>query len=182
MYPYLDDKLSVLRPANYSGACPGRGYTIENIAGQRVLIINLMGTLFMDALENPFDCLQKILDQTEGQYDISVLDFHAEATSEKLSMGFFADGKIDFIFGTHTHVQTNDARILRNGSAYITDIGQTGVVDSVLGAGAEICIERFRTKMPISYQPARGECALCGAVVRYDTSTKTICSIETVCR
>ncbi len=182
MYPYLDDKLSVLRPANYAGGCPGRGYTIENIAGQRILTINLMGTLFMDALANPFDTLKKILAETEGQYDISVLDFHAEATSEKLSMGFFADGKVDFIFGTHTHVQTNDARILKNGSGYITDVGQTGVIDSVLGAAPEICIERFRTKMPIPYQPAQGACALCGAVLRYDTSEKKVVSIETLCR
>ena len=182
MYSYLDDKLSVLRPANYPGACPGRGYTIENFAGRRVLIINLMGTLFMDALENPFNQLERILAETAGRYDLSVLDFHAEATSEKLSMGYFADGKVDIIFGTHTHVQTADARVLPNGSGYITDLGQTGVIDSVLGAVPKICIERFRTKMPIPYQPAQGEYALCGAVFRWDPVTKKTVSVEAVRR
>jgi hypothetical protein len=182
MFSYLDDKTSILRPANFPGECPGRGYVITNFYGLRVLVINLMGTLFMETLDNPFDKVDKILKETQGQYDLSVLDFHAEATSEKLAMGFYTDGRVDFIFGTHTHVQTADGRVLPKGSGYITDIGQTGVINSVLGAKPQICVKRFKTKMPWPYEPATGDALLCGALMRYNVEKKSVISVQAIQR
>lgn len=177
---YLDDTTSVLRPVNFPSACPGLGHTVKEFSGKRVLIMNAQGTLFMESLASPFEAVDAILKKERGGYDISVLDFHAEATSEKAALAMYFDGRISVIFGTHTHVQTNDARILKNGSAFITDLGMTGVYDSVIGVSSESAILRYLTKMPNKYEDAKGDCFLNGALFELDFETNKVTAVNTV--
>ncbi len=168
MHPLLDENERILRPANYPGSAPGHGRVDIDCGAYKVTVINLQGNAFMDALENPFTALDRLLD---GAGRITLVDFHAEATSEKRALGFYADGRVTALVGTHTHVQTNDAQILPGGSGYMTDAGMTGVVDSVLGAKKEIVIDRFLTKLPIPFELAEGETALCGVLIEADEKT-----------
>ena len=180
IYNYLDDKSAILRPANYSGECPGHGYSIENIGGVRVLCINVLGTVFLESHSSPFETVGAILKREEGCYDFSVCDIHAEATSEKNAFAYFFDGKIDFIFGTHTHIQTNDLRVLPGGTAFITDVGMTGPEDSVIGVKAAQSIKRFTTGMPTRYDVADGDCILCGAMVELDRTDSKVLSTKLI--
>ena len=118
--------------------------------------------------ENPFLCVDKILNKIQNDVDIIVVDFHAEATAEKIAMGYYLDGRVNAIFGTHTHVQTADERILKNGTAYISDIGMTGPIDSVIGMDKDVSIKRFVTSLPERYKVATGECMLNGIVIEID--------------
>ena len=137
---FIEDS-NILRPANYNNL-PGNGYIVKNINGLKVLVINILGRAFINlSLDNPFKCVNEIIENVD--HDFSILDIHAEATSEKIAMGHFFDGKIDIIFGTHTHVQTNDARLMPKGSFYLTDVGMTGPLDGVIGVEKEIVINRF---------------------------------------
>lgn len=147
----LDESKYVIRPANYPEALPGYGYTFFDAAGKTFLIINVMGIVMMEPLSDPFSAVEKILERNKGKYDISVLDIHAEATSEKRALGFYFDGKIDAIFGTHTHVQTADEQILPKGTGYITDIGMCGPDNSVLGIDAKCIIEKLRMHTPVRF-------------------------------
>lgn len=167
-YAYLDGCPKVLRPANYPKECPGFGSGIFLVGGLRILVMNLMGTVFMESLESPFDAAERILSREKGGYDLAVADLHAEATSEKLAFAHCFDGKINLIFGTHTHVQTNDADVLPGGTGYVTDVGMTGPYDSVLGVKKEIVIRKLRTKLPVRFEEAAGETLFCGAVFDYD--------------
>ena len=180
IYDFLDGAVSLLRPCNYPDACPGRGYAIVNLSGLRILAINAMGTLFTEPLDNPFQKVEKILQAEEGKYDLSVCDFHAEATSEKRSFGYHFDGRIHVIFGTHTHVPTADLQILPKGSAYITDLGMCGAKDSVLGM--EICAakEKFVTRMPTRYRVAEGKCEAWGAFFELDPEQGTCLSTRQI--
>ncbi len=179
MYDFLDENEFVVRPANFKEANPGRGYCIVDKGSVQIAVINLMGTMYMEALENPFDCIEKILLQDDVKNSkIKIIDFHAETTSEKRAMGFYLDGKVSALYGTHTHVQTSDEQILPNGTGYITDIGMTGVINSVLGVKSEIIIEKLRTNMPARFDNATGECFMCGCIFEVeDKSGKTI-SVE----
>jgi len=179
-YSYLDDTTSVLRPANFPDSCPGAGHTIKEFSGKRVLIINVQGTLFMQSLSSPFEAVDTILKKEHGNFDISVVDFHAEATSEKAALALYLDGKVNVVFGTHTHVQTNDIRILKNGTAFITDLGMTGVYDSVIGVNSEIAIKRYITKMPHKLEDAVGDCICCGALFELDFNENKLLSAEAV--
>ena len=154
---FLDDREDVIRPANYPAACPGTGYTILSVSGLRLLGINLSGTAFMDALDNPFTVVDRILERENGNFDIALLDFHAEATSEKLAMGYHLDGRVQVVFGTHTHVPTADARILKGGTGYVTDLGMTGPVDGILGTNADAVLCKMRTHMPARFTVADGD-------------------------
>ncbi|MBE6694409.1 MAG: YmdB family metallophosphoesterase [Ruminococcaceae bacterium] len=147
----------IIRPANYPAECPGVGYSIIRACGVRMLIINIMGTVFLDALDNPFFTVDRILEREAENYDISVMDIHAEATSEKYALARYFDGRINIIFGTHTHVQTADEQILPRGTAYITDIGMTGPCGGILGTDAEAVIYKMRTHMPARFKVAEGE-------------------------
>ncbi|MBQ9162848.1 MAG: YmdB family metallophosphoesterase [Clostridia bacterium] len=147
----------IIRPANYPAECPGVGYSIVRACGVRMLIINIMGTVFLDALDNPFSTADRILEREAGSYDISVMDIHAEATSEKYALARYFDGRINIIFGTHTHVQTADEQILPRGTAYITDIGMTGSCGGILGTDSEAVIYKMRTHMPARFKVAEGE-------------------------
>lgn len=176
----LEDDLSVLRPANYPSECPGRGWGIYDVQGYRMLVVSLQGTVFMESLESPFLKMETVLEREKGNYDLCVVDLHAEATSEKNAFGLAFDGRASIIFGTHTHVQTNDARVLPKGTGYITDIGMTGVRNSVLGVEAELMIKKFYTKMPQYHNTAKGNVSVMGALFTVDTETGKCEGVETV--
>ncbi|MBE6701630.1 MAG: TIGR00282 family metallophosphoesterase [Ruminococcaceae bacterium] len=179
-HSYLDNSENVLRPANYPDVCAGKGYTILNVDGYRYLVMCLQGTVFMDSLDSPFHKAEHILEREKGNFDFALCDFHAEATSEKTAFAMFFDGKINVVFGTHTHIQTNDARVLKNGTGYVTDLGMTGVFDSVLGLDADTMIKKFYTKMPVFHKVAEGDIVMSGAIFTLDTDTKKCLSVELV--
>lgn len=160
----LEDSEYVIRPANFPGAAPGRGYTVIECGIKRLLVINLMGVSYMEPLDNPFDTLDRILAENEGGYDYSIVDFHAEATGEKAALANCFDGRVDAVFGTHTHVQTADARVLPGGTAFITDVGMTGPDDSVLGIMKDRVITKLRTRLPSRFDPAPGPVTAHGAL------------------
>ena len=179
---FLCDSEQLIRPANYPPVCPGSGYTIRDCMGWRVLVINVMGTVYIEALESPFTSVDRILERERGRYDIAVLDVHAEATSEKIALGHYFDSRVNIIFGTHTHIPTADLRILPGGSGYITDLGMVGPEESVLGVKTEIIIEKMTTKMPVRFEIADGTIILCGACFTYDTEKKRIIEVVQVQR
>lgn len=179
LYPLLDECSSVIRPANYPAAAPGCGYSISSASGYRVLVINLQGCVFMEPLASPFETADKILAANEGRYDIAVADIHAEATSEKIAFARYVDGRISAVFGTHTHVQTNDASILPGGTGYITDLGMCGSMNGVLGVKTECIIHKFTVKTPMGFESAEGCGMIHGALFEIDTVTKKcICCKE----
>lgn len=158
LYSYLDDNQNkIIRPANYPGENPGCGYATVNINGYKVLIMNVMGQAFMEAVGDPFDSVEYILAREEGEYDLSILDIHAEATSEKYAIARVFDGKIDVMFGTHTHVPTSDMQILPNGSAYVTDLGMTGPTNGILGTDSARVIRKMRSHLPTQFIVANGD-------------------------
>lgn len=179
-YSYLDNTEAILRPCNYPPEAPGKGYTILDVDGWRVLCINAMGRTYMEPLASPLEAVDKILAREEGKYDLALLDFHAEATSEKLAMAHYFDGRIQVIFGTHTHVATADERILPKGSGYITDLGMTGPVDSILGTDKDAILRRFLTAMPQRFIVAEGKIEGAGALYEVDPSTRRVLSVKRI--
>lgn len=141
----IDREPFLLRPANYPEGAPGKGFCIFPYRAKNIGVINLLGRTFMQMMDCPFICAEKILEQIKNRCDIILVDFHAEATSEKISLGYFLDGKVTAVAGTHTHVQTADERILPEGTGYITDLGMTGILDSVIGMEIEPVVEKFLT-------------------------------------
>lgn len=181
LHPFLDNNPNdIIRPANYPPAAPGCGYTIRDVCGWRVLCINVNGTTFMEPLDSPFEAVEKILAREEGRYDFALLDIHAEATSEKLAIAHAFDGRITVMFGTHTHVQTADEGILPRGSGYITDLGMSGPVNSILGTKIEAVLTKMRYHMPAHFTVAEGEIAICGALFTVDPSTGKSVKVERV--
>lgn len=169
VYPYLDAEPRIVRPANYPAAAPGRGTCVAETAdGTRVAVINLMGKLFLDPEVSPFSVAEELAVKARAEADVVIVDFHAEATSEKVAMGRLLAGKVTAVLGTHTHVQTNDARVLAGGTAYITDAGMTGPHDSVIGVRADLVLRRFATQLPVRFEPAEGDVRLEGAIVDCD--------------
>ncbi len=173
---FLDDSKFIIRPMNYPGGSAGSGYTIVDCNGYRVLVMNVSGTIYMESLSCPFECVEKTLERESGNYDISLLDIHAEATSEKYAIARYFDGRIDCIFGTHTHVQTADEQILKGGTTYITDLGMCGPKESILGVKSDIIIRKLRTKMPQKFEFADGEIEFHG--IMFDTDKRTIKRIK----
>lgn len=166
IFSFIDNP-KLIRPANYSKGLPGRGYTIIEKQNRRVAVINLIGRTDMGVLsENPFYCVDGLLRKINA--DIIILDFHAEATAEKIAMGYYVDGKISAMFGTHTHVQTADEKILENGTGYITDIGMTGPENGVIGMDKQVALKRFLTSLPERYKLAEGNCSLNGVIFDID--------------
>lgn len=157
LYPMLESDPRIVRPANFPASAPGLGYTFAEANGYRILCMNVLGRAFMDTYENPFDTVEKILARESGKYDFSLLDIHAEATSEKLALARFFDGRINVIFGTHTHVTTADEQKLPGGTLYQTDLGMSGPVNGIIGTNAEDVIKKFRTLMPTPFTVADGE-------------------------
>ena len=181
IYAYLDNSKNLLRPLNYPAECPGEGSRLVTAAdGWRVLVMNVSGRAFMEPLNDPFVSVERALDSARGRYDLAVLDIHAEATSEKMALAHYFDGRIAAIFGTHTHVQTADAQVLPRGTGYITDLGMTGPMDGILGVRAEEIIGRSRTHLPHRFFVATGEIKAHGALFDVDAVTGRTKSVELV--
>jgi hypothetical protein len=170
--PYLADSERVIRPANLGSTAPGRGWTTA-IAddGTPVAVVNLLGRLFLDPPIEPFEVVDDIVDEARAAAPVVIVDFHAEATSEKVALARWLDGRVTAVIGTHTHVQTNDARVQPGGTAAITDAGMTGPHDSVIGVDADLAIARMRTGMPVRFRPAEGGVRLEGVLVESDPAT-----------
>ena len=172
---------NIIRPANFEGDCPGEGYTVVKAKnGVKVGVINLIGRTYMMPAENPFLVADKCVEKLKKNADIILVDFHAEATSEKIAFGYYMDGKVSAVFGTHTHVQTADDTILPGGTGYITDLGMTGPVHSVLGMSKDIIIKRFIDGMPQKFEVANGRGQFCGCIFEIDETTGKTVSTERV--
>lgn len=171
IFSFIDDK-RIVRPANYTKGLPGNDYSIVNKNNKRIAVINLIGRTFMGILsENPFIVANDIYNKLKNQADIFVLDFHAEATAEKIAMGYYMDGKYTIVYGTHTHVQTADEQMLEKGTAYITDIGMTGPKKSVIGMDVGVSFKRFVTSLPERYKLADSEAMINGCVFKINDET-----------
>ena len=170
IFSFIDEP-KIIRPANYSKGVPGHGYTVVEKEGKKIAVINLIGRTDMGVLsENPFLCIDDILKEINADY--TIVDFHAEATAEKLAMSYYLDGRVNILFGTHTHVQTADETVLPKGTGYITDIGMTGPIKSVIGMDVDASLKRFVTSLPERYKLAVGDCMLNGVVFEIDDNTK----------
>jgi metallophosphoesterase (TIGR00282 family) len=175
---FLQSSSSIVRPANMPSKSPGKGLLTITKEEVNFGVINLCGQTFMDSYDNPFEALERLLLKLEGRHGL--LDFHAETTSEKIAMGYHADGRLSAVVGTHTHVQTADETILANGTAYITDVGMTGPRNSVLGMDREIILKRFRTMLPQKFQVAEEQGVICGVAIDVERSTGVALSIERI--
>ena len=181
VYTFLDDSDIILRPINFGDTAPGKGYTILDCNGYRMLVINAMGRVHIDpVLDSPFTAIDRALRENEGRYDFAILDFHAEATGEKLAVGYAFDGKINIIFGTHTHVKTADAQVLPQGTGYISDVGMCGESGGILGMDPYVVVERMRSSLPHNFKAASGPCRADGAIFTLDTSSGRVTDIESI--
>ncbi len=178
LWPFLDSEARLLRPANYPEDAPGHGSGVFVKDGIAWAIINLQGREEMSPIDCPFHMGERLLDELDGKSVITLIDFHAETTREKESLAFHLDGRVGAIVGTHTHVRTADARLLPKGTAYITDLGMTGVVDGIIGMDATICLNRCKTLIPFRMECAAGAVAISGALIGFDTETRKAVSIE----
>lgn len=175
------DHPKLLRPANYPKGVVGKGYNIYSCKNKKIAVINLIGRVDINVLsENPFILAKEIIEKIKNQVDMIFIDFHAEATAEKIAMGYFLDGKVTAVYGTHTHVQTADETILENGTAYITDIGMTGPKKSVIGMDVAASIKRFETTLPERYKIATGECIFNGVIFDVDDTTNKVKEIKRI--
>lgn len=176
----LTEDPCLLRPQNYPPGAPGAGLvTVTTPAGVPVRVISLLGRIFLEPLDCPFECVERILSRTPGP-PVTIVDFHAEATSEKAAMGWFLDGRVSAVLGTHTHVQTADERLLEKGTAFITDIGMTAAHRSILGRRVEQVIEKLRTRLYVPMEVASGAVLMCGAIVSVDPDTGRAVGIRRV--
>ena len=175
--PYLDCELPILRPLNYPPGVPGRGYIIT----RQIMVVNLMGRTFMTALDCPFRAMDKLLAELEHKPPVIIVDFHAEATSEKVAMGRYLDGRVSAVLGTHTHVGTIDAQILPQGTAYVSDIGMTGPMDSIIGDEIESVLQRFLTGMPHRLSVGKGKPIFNAILVEVAEDSGRAINIERIC-
>jgi 2',3'-cyclic-nucleotide 2'-phosphodiesterase len=175
---YIDKQPRLLRPANYAPGVPGKGRWVGKVRGVPVAVINLQGRVFMSQCDDPFRCADAQLAALEPSVKIILVDMHAEATSEKIAMGRYLDGRASVVAGTHTHVQTADEQILPEGTAYITDLGMVGPHDGVIGMQTEIVLERFLRGMSMKFEPCDGEIKLNGLIVDVDEETGKATSVE----
>lgn len=177
--PYIAKENRVLRPLNYPPGVPGFGSVILGLSGSiKVSVLNVSGRVFMSHMDCPFRVSEEEIKRLKETVKVIIVDFHAEATSEKLAFGYFVDGKVSAVIGTHTHVQTADERILPKGTAYITDVGMTGPSDSIIGVQKEEVIERFLLQIPKRFEVAKGPAVLQAVVISIDTDTGRAYSIQ----
>ncbi len=182
IFAFADNPI-LLRPANYSKGVVGHGYGIYNCNGKKIGVIDLIGRTDMNVLsDNPFTKVTKIIEKIEDSCDMIFVEIHAEATAEKIAMANYIDGKVTAVYGTHTHIQTADERILPKGTAYITDIGMTGPINSVIGMDIEASIKRFVTSLPERYKLADGECMLNGCIFDIDDESCRVLNIDRIIR
>ena len=178
---YIEKNLRLLRPANYPPDSPGRGVWLgSTVSGTPVAVINIQGRVFMPPNDCPFRTVDRLVTELRSRATVLIVDHHAEATSEKVAMGRYLDGRVSVVVGTHTHVQTSDAGLLPRGTAFITDAGMTGPHDSVIGVEAELAIRRMRTGLPVRFETARGGVRIEGALIECDAETGKASSIEAV--
>lgn len=176
--PYLEGEMPILRPLNYPPDVPGRGYLIIGQA----MVVNLMGRTFMGNLDCPFRAMDQLLSELTQKPTAIIVDFHAEATSEKVAMGRYLDGRVSAVLGTHTHVGTIDTQLLPGGTAYVTDIGMTGPTDSIIGDDADAVIQRFLTGMPHHLSVGKGKPVLNAIMLEVDKDSGRAINIERICR
>ncbi|MDD4698754.1 MAG: TIGR00282 family metallophosphoesterase [Oscillospiraceae bacterium] len=176
IYSMLDENEFVIRPANYPPSANGRGLGYVDLGYTTVAVINILGVVYLEPLACPFNTADALIEEAKSHgAKVIIIDFHAEATSEKRALGFYLDGKISALFGTHTHVPTADAQILPGGTGYITDLGMTGPIQSVLGVSPELAISKLKDKLPVRFKNADSKCSLNGCVFEVDHKTgKTI--------
>lgn len=183
IYEVLAENSNIVRPANYPPGVPGAGYTIvAGPGGARIAVINLAGRVFLDHVDDPFRSFDDLYHEVSSQATSVIVDFHAEATSEKVAFGWYADGRATAVLGTHTHVTTADERVLPKGTAYITDVGMCGPLDSVLGVDADIIVRRFLTQLPARFEVAKGPVQLNAVVVDFCHEDGRALAIERVRR
>ena len=181
IYDFIDREPFLIRPANYPDfpeICPGKGFCIYPFKAKNIGVINLEGRTFMQPIDNPFAKAEEILKEIKKDCDIILVDFHAEATSEKLAMGFFLDGKVSACVGTYTHIQTADERILPKGTAYITDLGMVGPFNSAIGSNVDQILEKFLTCRMIRFEVADAPCVYCAVILEIDDKTNQVLKIE----
>lgn len=177
---FIDREPFLIRPANYPGDAPGKGCCIFPYRAKNIGVMNLSGRSFMPPLDDPFQVVEDLLCAMRDDCDILLLDFHAETTSEKMAMAWYLDGRVNAVVGTHTHVQTADARILPKGTAFLTDLGMTGPRDSVLGVETEAILYKFTTGRPVRFEVADGPCIYNGVILTIDDSTNATTGIERI--
>lgn len=175
---YFEERPALIRPANFRPECAGTGYYLYETVMYRVCVINLLGQSFMEPVGCPYEAVDRIL--AEVQADVYVVDIHAEATGEKGALGYYLDGRVAAVLGTHTHVQTADERILSQGTAFISDIGMTGPIDSVLGVRPECVIQRMSLHIPTRFETAEGPCMMQGVLLDIDEKTGKCSAIERI--
>ncbi len=179
--PYLDSSDRIVRPANASKNTPGRGLTVVPTAnGTKLAVVNVLGSLFLHPATSMFEVIDELVEAATAETPFVLVDVHAEATSEKAALARWLDGRVTAVVGTHTHVQTSDARLLPRGTAFITDAGMTGPHDSVIGVEAELAIRRMRTGMPVRFETAQGDVRIEGAVIDSDSESGTATAIESL--
>ncbi len=179
IYNYLEENPFIIRPINFHPSAPGKGVTIVDKGYAQLAVVNLQGVIYLDNNENPFTAIDKVIADLNNDGIKNILvDFHAEATSEKRGMGFYTDGRISALVGTHTHVQTADEQILPKGTAYITDLGMTGPLHSVLGVTPEAAIYKMKTNLPVRFVNDNGECTVEGCFIETDNKTGRAIRIE----
>ncbi len=174
--PYLDEDMPILRPLNYPPGVPGRGY----IATDKALIVNLIGRTFIGNFDCPFRAMDQLLSEFKDRQPVIIVDFHAEATSEKMAMGRYLDGRVSAVLGTHTHIGTIDAQLLHQGTAYVTDIGMTGPADSIIGDEAESVLQRFLTMLPHRLSVGTGKTIFNAVLVSIDDESGKATSIDRI--
>lgn len=179
-HSFLESSERVIRPMNYPAQCPGSGYTYVNVYGYRVLVMNVMGVVYGEPLACPFEAVEGVLKRESGRFDAAILDIHAETTSEKAAVARCFDGRLSVVFGTHTHVQTADARVLPRGTGFITDLGMCGPVESILGVESGCVIDKLRLHLPKRFDVAGGAVEATGAVFEIDTDTGRCVSASAV--
>ena len=181
IFDFIDKTPNLIRPANFPKGAPGHGWCVFTTASDaKVGVMNIAGQVFMENYDNPFHTLDDLLPQIQEQTHVILLDFHAEATAEKIAMGWYADGRVSAVVGTHTHVQTADEQILPRGTAYITDVGMTGPYDSVIGTKKEDAIRRFLTLLPVRHEVAKGNVILCAVALELNDETGKARSIQRI--
>ncbi len=176
-YDYLESSPQVIRPGNYPVGTPGRGICVVDKGRFQVTVVNLMGVVYMEPLACPFETLDSLL-QEAGNPKFCLVDFHAEATAEKKALAYYADGRVSALYGTHTHVQTNDAQILPGGTGFVTDLGMTGPVESVLGVCPSLAIAKMKGKLPVRFANAEGPCMMNGVLFTLDDGTGKATHVE----
>jgi metallophosphoesterase (TIGR00282 family) len=178
IYDYIDEHQNVIRPANFPESCPGKGFYVYDMGSVQVCVINILGIVFMENIDCPFKTIDQVLSEIDAK--IIIVDMHAEATSEKLAVAHYIDGRATAVFGTHTHVQTADEQLLPKGTAFISDIGMTGPKHSILGIKPECIINRFKTHLPVRFEVSENPCILQGIVLECDEKTGKCIKIERV--